>query len=388
MATVLGHHDPLQDIPNVQYAVDHYPDVTLKGHFSFNAAPTVPTPLAGYPMATILVSKAVTISGDPGMKIDGGTIPFYVDAPGLSVTIQKLHFDGPISKGITVYAANGVTIANCKFENVALYAAESSAIDIVTVGGGVPLPTNPGIPQNIFGRVVIAGNEIDMGAGTNADSVLGIVVFSVGLLPNNEVDIYIVKNKINNVTEPAINLRHIGGRAVVEGNEIETSSTSGPTSPEAIRAANDGSFVIAHNTIKSQWSDQQAVGIGVFSQISNNPPLTPPWTEKNAVVVCNSVTMSPPPGTMFGPLSAGIDIRGFAHDNVVGHNKIHGSARAAVAVDTFKGGSPGNTAIIHNDVTGFAASAADVVIGTGVTDTVLIDQDGTIQDNGTGTVTV
>jgi hypothetical protein len=109
---------------------------------------------------------------------------------------------------------------------------------------------------------------------------------------------------------------------------------------------------------------------------------------KNAVVIDNSVTMSPRPGVAFGALSAGIDIRGFASGNVVEHNKIRGRARAALAVDPFRGGIPANNAFIHNDVNTFEASIADVVIGSGVTDTLLIGQEGTIQDNGVHTIIV
>src|SRR5215470_6515530 len=102
------------DVPAVQAAVSQGGDVILEKHFSFDIPPTIPTALAGYPHAMILVSKAVTISGAPGSKIEGGTIPFYVEALGASVTIQGLHLTGPTAKGIVVYAANGVTIANCK----------------------------------------------------------------------------------------------------------------------------------------------------------------------------------------------------------------------------------------------------------------------------------
>jgi hypothetical protein len=391
---VLGKNNPVFDIPNVQNAVSTPgtpPDVILQGHFSFAAPPTIPTALAGYPDAMVLVSKAVTISSAPGgATIEGGTIPFYVDAEKLSVTIQNLRFIKPTAKAIVVYAVNGLNIANCKIEGVVPYSQTSSAIDIDTIGA-VPKPPPPpgqaGYPEKIFGRVVVAHNEIDVSGGTPKDNTLGIVVFSVGLAPNNEAEIYIVGNRITNVTEPAINIRHIGGQAVVEGNEIHTGSVSGiAPEPEVIRAANDGSFVIAHNTIHCEWPDPQAIGIGVFSQIP--PTADPLWTAKNAVVVCNSVTMSPPPGVAFAGLSSGIDIRGFASDNLVAHNKIRGSARAALAVDPFNGGEPNNSTLIHNDVTGFSASMKDIVLGAGVTNTLLIDQDGTIQNDGVNTISV
>jgi hypothetical protein len=63
---VVGTGNPDLDVPAVQAAVDQGGEVTLKGHFSFNRPPTVPTATAGFfagGLATVLVSKAVAISG-------------------------------------------------------------------------------------------------------------------------------------------------------------------------------------------------------------------------------------------------------------------------------------------------------------------------------------
>ena len=390
MATiVVGTNNPTVDVPAVQAAVNIPGEVILEGYFSFAIPPTIPTALAEYPLATILVSKAVGISGENDATIEGGSIPFYVEAPGVRVRFQGLHLIGPAAKGIVVYAAKGVAITNCKIERVGLFPAlGSSAIDINT-SGAVPNPENPGHPEKISGVVLVAHNEIDMIGGTSTDNTLGITVFSVGLSPNNEARIYIIGNKIKNTTEPAINIRHVGGQAFVEGNEIFTGPVSGPSSPpEVIRAANDGSYAITNNTIHCEWPDPQAIGIGVFSQISNNPPLNPPWTMDKATVMYNSVTMSPPNGVAFTGLSAGIDIRGFVSGHEVANNEIRGSARAALAVDPFRGGNPDSSVLIRNDVSGFNASIKDIVIGEGVPNTVLIAQDGTIQDNGVNTLIV
>ncbi len=384
MSTVVGTGIPGVDVPAVQAAVNLGGDVILERNFSFNTSPTIPTapPLtgAGYPKATILVSKAVTISGAKNASIEGGSIPLYVEAPGASVTIQGLRFIKPAARAVVVYAANGLTIANCKIEGVVpVPPSGSAAIDINTTGT-VPTLADPGQPQNIFGRVLVSDNEIDVSGGTSTDTTLGIVIFSVGQTPDNEADIYVVGNKISNTTQTAINLRRIGGRAYLEGNEIVTGPVSGPSSPpEVIRAVNTGSYVIAHNTIQCEWPDPQAVGIGVFSQIAS-------WPMEQAVVADNSVTMSPPPDVPFTGLSAGIDVRGFANGNLVTNNRIRGRARAALALDFFKSGGPVNNTLLHNDVNGFVPLIADVVIGSGVVDTLLLGPLGTIQDDGTNTV--
>ena len=96
--------------------------------------------------------------------------------------------------------------------------------------------------------------------------------------------------------------------------------------------------------------------------------------------------MSPPEGVLFGDFSAGIDIRGFAHGNIVGNNIIRGRARAAVAVDVFNGRIPSNTNLVLNRFDDFDASVADVIVGTGVSDTLILGQKGTINDHGSNTV--
>jgi len=384
---VSGTGNPAVDVPAVQAAVDQGGEVILEGHFSFNKPPTVPTAKAFVSglggLATVRVSRAVVISGTQDGErttIEGGTTPFYVEAPGASVTIQGLRFIRPRGAAIFVYAVSGLVIASCKIEGLEPLSGGGGGIDIVT-SDGVPTPTHPGHPENISGRLLIANNDIDAAGGTALDNVLGITIFSVGQSPDREVDIHVSGNDIKNVTEPAINLRRVGGRARVEGNVITTGPVSSQKAPvpEAIRAVNIGSYVIAHNVIHSQWPDPDAIGIAVFSQFAA-------WPMESAVVVGNEVTMLPPDGTVFGTLSAGIDIRGFARDNVVSNNRIQGRARAAVAVDVFRGGIPGNNAFDRNRFDDFEPSHADVFVGAGVTDTLILGQRGTVEDHGINTV--
>jgi hypothetical protein len=388
---LVGANNADVDIPAVQDAVDHNTEVILKGHFSFSKPPTVLTSLAGagYQPATIRVWRSVSISGVSGEEdemttIDGGTIPFYVEAPGASVSIESLHFDHPIFDAILVYAVNGLTIRNCRFEGIVAAPGlggipSAVAIEINTVGT-LPAPPPPGQPEaghpeNVSGRLLIVNNDIDVG-GSALEDTLGILAFSVGRSPDREADVYVSGNRIANTTEPAINFRRLGGRAHIEGNVISTgqvSSLKAPV-PEAIRIVNTGSYVIAHNTIDCQWTDPQAIGIGVFSQFQQ-------WPMEHAVVMDNHVTMSPPTGTVFGNLSAGIDIRGFAYDNVVANNRIEGRAKAALSVDAFKHGNPRNNTFVLNTVDDFEPSAVDVFVGQGVTDTLLLGQEGTHSDD-------
>jgi hypothetical protein len=385
---VWGTGNPELDVPAVQAAVDQGGEVILKGRFSFERPRgTVPTALAGYPLATVLISKAVAISGaeddDDMATIEGGTIPFYVEAPGARVEIRRLRFVRPKFDAILVYAVSGLTIASCKVEGVdPVNALGASGIELNT-SGAPPSPAKPGKPENITGKLSITNNDINVVGGTDHDNTVGIVVFSVGQSPNKEVDLYISGNHISNITEPAINLRRVGGRAHVDANVITTgpvSSRSAPR-PEVIRAVNIGSYVISHNRIHCEWPDSEAIGIGVFSQF-------PEWPIQRALVVGNDVTMLPPLGTAFGALSAGIDVRGYASDNVVLNNRIRGRARAALAVDQFRGGIPANNAFVLNRLDDFEASRRDIFVDFGVTHTLLLGNEGTVEDHGVDTVIV
>lgn len=384
---VVGTGNPDIDVPAVQAAVDQGGDVILKGHFSFNRPPTVPT-ATGFVggLATVLVWKAVAISGpldgdDEMASIEGGTTPFYVEAPGARVTIQGLRFIRPKGDAILVYAVSGLVIASCKIEGIVpLPTIGGDGIDIIT-GGGIPMPTNPGKPENISGTLLIADNDIDVAGGTALDNTVGVLIFGVGV-PGAEVEVYVSGNNIRNTTEPAINFRRVDGRVYVERNVITTGSVSSQKAPgpEVIRVANIGSYLIAHNSIDCRWADAEAKGIGVFSQLAD-------WPMERAIVVDNDVTMAAPEGTVFGPLSAGINIRGFAQGNVVLNNRIRGPARAALSVDVFKGGIPANNAFVLNRFDDFEPSLADVFVDAGVINTRIVGQ-GTVEDLGIGTVIV
>jgi hypothetical protein len=96
--------------------------------------------------------------------------------------------------------------------------------------------------------------------------------------------------------------------------------------------------------------------------------------------------MSPPDGVQFGDFSAAIDIRGFARNILVGNNRIRGRARAAIAVDVFNEGIPGKTALFRNRFGDFEASVAGVIVGNGVSGTVIRGQQGTVNNQGINTV--
>ena len=111
-------------------------------------------------------------------------------------------------------------------------------------------------------------------------------------------------------------------------------------------------------------------------------------SEAGTNVVDNDVTMSAPEGTVFGANSAAIEVRGIAPGNMVINNRIRGRARAALAVVAPGTGTTGNNTFVSNDLDGFQSSLADVFVDAGVTNTVVVGRQISVEDHGGGTVVV
>jgi hypothetical protein len=292
-----------------------------------------------------------------------------------------VRFIRPKADAVLVYSVSGLVIASCKIEGVDPVLGGGLGITIDTVSG-VPSPMNPGKPEKISGTLLIVNNDLDLAGGTAADTALGIAIFSVGV-PGAEVEAHISGNQIRNVKEHAINVRRVVGRVYVERNVITTGSLSvtGRMIISAIRVVNLGSYLIAHNSIDCGWTQPNAQGIGVFSQVAA-------WPMEDAVVVDNDITMSAPEGTVFGNLSAAIQVYGFTEGTVVLNNRLRGRARAALSVlPFFPSAVPANNAFVLNRVDDFEASVADVSVGLGALNTHIVGA-GTVEDLGTGTTIV
>jgi hypothetical protein len=390
---IAGTGDPNRDISAIQAAVDQGGHIILTGHFSFDQPPTKPDGAIYSRMVT--VSNEVVISGGLDANgsmptIEAGNWPFFIDAAGARVSITGVHFVRPTAGAIWVYAVSGLTIANCRIENVEPtleFGTQAGVAGALSGGIGVyadphpPSKANPGTPQNFSGTLSIVGNDIDMGA-TNGALSLGIVIFSVGVSPDREVDIYVSGNNVRNVTEPAINLRVVGGRAHVERNTIVTGAVmGGAANPDAIRVVGSGSYLVAHNSIDCGWTDGAATAINVIGQ-------QPPMTISNAVIIDNDVTMSAPDGTVFGPNSAAIELRGYAQGNSVLNNRMKGRARTALSVADQGTGIPAGNTLTSNDVSGFHSLLADVFIDAGATNTVVVGSQAGVEDHGIGSAVI
>lgn len=386
--TITGTGDPAIDVAAVQAAVDQGGRVVLKGHFSFEATPSAAIapdlPPALPQKAEVKITKSVTISGpgddeDEMTTIDGGTLPFYIEAPGQAVTIRGLRFIRPISHAILVFAVRGLEITSTRVEGLRTFKPNVNGVIGIYTVGGIPNPANPGKPGNVAGDLVIADNDFDVAGGTTAENVLGITVFSVG---DSEAPVHVrvSRNRIRNTTEPAINFRRVVGQVTIDHNVLNTGAIGVPDArSQVIRVANLGSYVIAHNAIDCAWAGvADAEGIGVFSQISA-------WPIEHATVEHNRVTMSPSQGTTLGPFSAAIGVYGFANANVVRYNVIRGVAQAGIAMPVFPltppVASPRDNALVRNNFRQFTPTLADIFVGANAVNTLIVGRGSVVDES-------
>jgi hypothetical protein len=347
---VVGTGDPDIDIAAVQNAVDRGGAVTLRGRFSFNNPPTSHLTLSDV-MATILVSKDVTISGvwdETGemTTIDGGEIPFAVEARGASVRIEKLRLVRPKLYGIFADAVSGLTIESCIIEHL-----EPLPVPGRPAGPGkgygiyiatmleLPIRQRPANPQNISGKLTILNNRISISEKAFS---MGIMIVGVGDR-ENPVDLDIAGNTIRNPTEKGINIWLIGGRARIERNIVTTSDASDRPAFDHVTGvfcACSGSYLIAHNLIKV--GDPNGTGIRVKGCAVGGPT-------EGASITDNDVWMSAPDDAVLGVASAGIGIQGVARGTVVQRNRIRGRARVGLSVAPDKAGNPTGSTLAHND---------------------------------------
>ena len=384
---VVGTGKASIDVLAVQKAVKRGGHVVLEGRFSFDAAATNPIS-SGLgsrlypPMAEVLVSKPVTITGMANARgemptIEGGTTPFYVVARG-SVTIRGLRFVRPTGVAILVYAAHDLEITQNRIEGLALFGDGYADGIVVDTKGDIPLPTSPGAPENVSGHLVIRSNDIDAVGSSSRQAADGIRIFSVGKAPDS-VLLDVIGNHVQHTTGPAINIRRVQGQVRVESNAVETSPVLARNGNDAVRLANTGVYLIADNTIRSEWPT--GAGIAVFSQSRE-------WPMESAVMSRNIVTMLPPAGTILDDSSAAINIRGFARRVVIRDNVIQGRARAGIALYGYKGGVPEDNTLIDNRFLRFTPTVSDIFVGSEVLRTRIVrpPPGRTVRDRGEGTI--
>src|SRR5262245_5041778 len=388
---VVGTGNPDIDVPAVQAAVDQGGDVVLKGHFSFDRSPTIPT-TPGSPQRWSWCRRQ-----SPSLVHERAR-PMTVSSRVLTRerfrSMSRLRERRSPFRGCALSDRRGLrsvcmqladwVIASCKIEGAVPVNHGSAGIAIATSSGllgSPPTLMNPGKPENVSGTLFIVNNVIDVAGGTALDHTLGVLLFSVGV-PSAQVDVHISGNTVMNTTDRSINLYQIAGRAHIERNVITTSTIVGNANvvfgrgTDVIHVTGTGSYLVAGNSVHSLWA--AATGIRVQGQAAE-------WPIKGAVVVDNDVNMDAPEGTVFDANSAAIDVRGNVQDNVILNNRIRGRARAALVVAINQPSMVAtNNHFILNRLAHFEASFADVFVGVGVMNTLIVGQ-GTVDDQGVGT---
>jgi hypothetical protein len=245
----------------------------------------------------------------------------------------------------------------------------------INTRGGMPMPSSPGNPEDVSGKILISNNSIDGVGGNEKTATGGITVFSIGKAPDREADVDIISNRIVNVSSSAINIRRVEGRVSIVHNTVQTSpETRGDV--DAVRLVNAKSILMANNTVVSKWPN--AAAIQIFSPF-------PEWPTEHVIVEDNDVIMSPAPGATLGDFSAAISIRGFAARDTVRRNRISGRARSALSMYAFRGGVPQDNAFIDNRLEQFQATVKEIFIGDGVARAHVFGP-GSVSDQGQGTI--
>jgi serine/threonine protein kinase len=381
---IVATGNAVHDLRSLQAAVDRGGDVTLQGHFSFAQRPTKPiAPLlaSGYlpPAAEILISKAVTIVGARDERgematIEGGTVPFYIDAPGERVRIRGVRFVRPTATAILVRAVSGLEISKSTIEGLVPYSIFAEGI-VIDTRGSMPFPDGIGNPEAVSGKILITNNEINGSGGRRDAATAGIRIFNIGLAPNRLTDVELTGNTITNVSSSAINIRRVDGSVRIMGNTVRT-DTAEWSDVDAVRLVRARSILMANNTVECRWANAPAIQI--FSPIAE-------WPTTNTRVEDNEIIMSPLAGAPLGDYSAGISIRGYASGDTVRHNRIRGHALAALSTYAFRGGAPADNAFLDNRLDGFESTLADIFVGSGVARTHIRGR-GRLVNQGIGTV--
>ncbi|HET8725084.1 MAG TPA: hypothetical protein VFM53_12880 [Anaeromyxobacteraceae bacterium] len=159
---VTGRGDPAADVPAVQAAVSAGGRVKLAGTFDFG------------PMGSVVITRDVAISGRDGATVKGGFRSFYgplpggavPSAPGPSISIENLTFDGASWSPIHLAYARSVTIRHNRIRNVRPYQPSGFPLGLQA---GIHVTTyyqsgNKALvfPGALTGEIEIRDNELDM----------------------------------------------------------------------------------------------------------------------------------------------------------------------------------------------------------------------------------
>ena len=273
--TVLGMGNPVEDVANVQSAVDAGGVVTLQGEFDFG------------PSGQVIIGNSVEIVGEDAV-INNGEDTFEV------VTLAEIN---------STVAIRDITLVNPKRHGILVSICEDFLAERVTISGMTSGETGVGprkrgiwadaiyqgfplTPNTYIKKFHVLDCDVDLGDySNNLEGGNGISAFGVGY-PGDDVDILIKGNSVRNCSRYGILILSIAGEALVEDNVIITGNKAynpiGGAYPIGILAAQNQVFFdpvylphyaqisIVNNSIESgpdAWAENTA--IGVYADLTN-----------------------------------------------------------------------------------------------------------------------
>jgi hypothetical protein len=234
---------------------------------------------------------------------------------------------------------------------------------------GIWVVSSSGDPNVIGGHLRITGNVIE---NTNAQLSYGVALFDFG------AETEVSANIIRNVNTAGILVEGNSMPVRVEDNVILPGPERFPDPDFGVglgvwlRFGFGGTDLVRHNIIICE--NPRASGIDAQGSDVLERPVDGSTIEENFINVR-------------GPQAVGIELDGSVSNMRVARNVVRGSGFAALAV--FTGFFPEDSALGNilqlNDVGAFDASEADIFLDVVATNTVLCNQKGSLEDNGTGT---
>lgn len=359
-AIVVGKNNPAADVPAVQRAVDRgCATVRLQGSFNFSGIST------GEPLRVVSVRRSVNIVGQLDGQghlplIVGGETPFLVDAPGAVVRIQGLRFVGPVSKAVQVGAAKEAVVVNCVIEAVEPVTPGDVVFGVVVGGRLFETPID---------RVVVRGNSIAASRPVDVGIILAPSSRAIG-------SISIDRNEVR-ATAHGIDLRSVRGYVQVNDNRVTIDDSDRTGDPavvqlvDGIRCWGEGACSIVGNRVESHHPNSAGIRLQAAA---------------GAIVENNRIELTPPEGSTPGAQSSGVQMIEDSSRNLVGRNQVSGEARTAFSVSGPLPLLPTDNVLVLNRHPGFVPSFADIEIGEGALRTVVVGEDGTVSDLGSGSV--
>ncbi len=378
---VVGQNNPIRDVQAVQNAVDQGGEVLLKGTFDFG------------PEGRVTLTRDLKIYGEKNRegvfltKINGGYWTFCSPAPiqlppqspGPKITIQDIHFEGPLWAPIYLEYSGGTTIVGNKMTSIRPRLAGSdrpmSGRQDIYWQQGIALYPQKYEPGLITGSIDVVENEIDL-ACEMPEKTLG---YGVWIVRTTGATIRVSKNRIINGPRDAICVvdnypaKDGIGSTVIKANRIVTPRKGIPfPTPQTTNGIVAGWFmdltgatdpsrrvkiIVAENKIEAHG--ENSVGIVVFSD--------------GGIITSNHIVL----------LGGGPPARGVAQvgsDSLIVNNKIEGSGPYGVRISSFQKLTGSRNILVGNDLSGFKASIADVSVET--QDNSLIGNHGKIIDKG------